>query len=60
MGNYKIIVTVYVADFLFSESVNLNQVLSSKFKIKDLGEVKQCLLMDVTFDKLQKSVIFTT
>nr|XP_032519151.1 uncharacterized protein LOC116771412 [Danaus plexippus plexippus] len=41
--------------FLFSndkiETENLKRSLSNKFSIKDLGEVKQCLGMNVTFNK---------
>lgn len=52
----KTIVTVYVDDFfIFSndkiETKNLKQILSNKFSIKDLGEVKVCLGMDITFNK---------
>lgn len=48
----KTIVTLYVDDFLiFSndllETENLKQVLSSNFKLKDMGVVKQCLGMSV-------------
>lgn len=55
------IVTLYVDDFfVFSndvlETVNLKQVLSSKFKLKDMGIVKQCLGMSVNVDK-DKGVI---
>lgn len=59
--NKKTIVTVYVDDFfIFSndkkESENLKEVLSSQFQIKDLGQVKQCLGMNVKFNKLEGSV----
>lgn len=52
----KNIVTVYVDDFfIFSndkiETDSLKQILSNKFIIKDLGQVKQCLGMNVTFNK---------
>lgn len=52
----KNIVTVYVVDFfIFSndkiETDSLKQILSNKFIIKDLGQVKQCLGMNVTFNK---------
>lgn len=52
----KTIVTVYVDDFfIFSndkiETENLKQILSHKFSIKDLGEVRQCLGMNVIFNK---------
>lgn len=52
----KTIVTVYVDDFfIFSndkiETNNLKQMLSNKFSIKDLGEVKLCLGMNVKFNK---------
>lgn len=52
----KTIVTVYVDDFfIFSndkiETKNLKQILSNKFSIKDLGEVKLCLGMNVNFNK---------
>ncbi|CAH2109146.1 unnamed protein product [Euphydryas editha] len=38
------------------ECTDLKQMLSSRFKIKDLGQVKQCLGMNVKFDKLEGSV----
>lgn len=52
----KTIVTVYVDDFfIFSndkiETENLKQVLSNQFSIKDLGQVKVCLGMNITFNK---------
>lgn len=52
----KTIVTLYVDDFfIFSndalETENLKKVLSSNFKLKDMGEVKQCLGMNVNADK---------
>lgn len=54
--NKKTIVTLYVDDFfVFSndtvETTYLKDVLSSHFKIKDLGELKQCLGMSVKIDK---------
>lgn len=50
------IVAVYVDDFfIFSndtvETKILKEKLSSRFKIKDLGEVKQCLGMRISIDK---------
>lgn len=50
------IVALYVDDFfVFSnneqETKRLKQVLSSHFKLKDLGQVKQCLGMNVCVDK---------
>lgn len=33
------------------KSKNLKQILSNKFSVKDLGEVKQCLGMNVTFNE---------
>lgn len=61
VDNFKTIVTVYVDDFfIFSnckrETEKLKNVLSNQFQIKDLGQVKQCLGMNVNFDKLNKSV----
>lgn len=52
----KTIVTLYVDDFFVfsnddSEMENLKNVLASNFKLKDLGQVKQCLGMSVNFDK---------
>ncbi|KAJ8719262.1 hypothetical protein PYW07_016818 [Mythimna separata] len=60
-GKFKTIVTLYVDDFfIFSncklETENLKNVLSSQFKIKDLGRVKPCLGMNIKFNKLEKSV----
>lgn len=60
-GNSKTVVTLYVDDFFIfsnndSETENLKSVLASHFKLKDLGEVKQCLGMSVYVDK-SKGVI---
>lgn len=60
-GTCKTIVTVYVDDFfIFSndkkETNSLKTTLSSQFKIKDLGEVKQCLGMNVKFNKVEGTV----
>lgn len=57
----KTIIALYVDDFfLFSndeqETKRIKQVLSSQFKLKDLGQVKQCLGMNVNIDK-QNNVI---
>lgn len=57
----KTIVSLYVDDFfIFSNDVtecnNLKKVLSSKFKLKDLGQVKNCLGMNVNFDKVNRTV----
>lgn len=57
----KTIVTLYVDDFFVfsndvSETENLKQVLSSNFKLKDMGVVKQCLGMSVNVNK-NKGVI---
>ncbi|KAG6438866.1 hypothetical protein O3G_MSEX000286 [Manduca sexta] len=51
----KIIIALCVDDFfVYSnsklETDNLTSILSSKFNIKDLGQVKQCLGMRVKFD----------
>lgn len=59
--NCKTIVTVYVDDFfVFSndknETKNLKDVLVIKFKIKDLGQVRQCLGMNVSFNNEEGSV----
>lgn len=61
VGIYETIMAVYVDDFfIFSncnnESEHLKKILSGQFKIKDLGEVKQCLGINVKFDKQEKSV----
>ncbi|KAI8424616.1 hypothetical protein MSG28_003049 [Choristoneura fumiferana] len=57
----KTIIALYVDDFfLFSndeqETKRIKQELSSQFKLKDLGQVKQCLGMNVNIDK-QNNVI---
>ncbi|KAG6462003.1 hypothetical protein O3G_MSEX012991 [Manduca sexta] len=57
----KTIVTLYVDDFFvftndISECNNLKKVLASKFKIKDLGQVKNCLGMTVNIDKVKGTV----
>lgn len=61
VDGYKTIVTLYVDDFfIFSndetETLRLKEILSSKFKIKDLGQIKQCLGMSVHIDK-QNNII---
>lgn len=55
-GNLKIIIALFVDDFFVfyncKETVNsLVNDLSSKFKIKNLGELKQCLGMRVKISK---------
>lgn len=55
-GNIKIIVTVYVDDFLIfsncaKETENLKNVLSSEFKLKDLGSVRRYLGMRIDVNK---------
>lgn len=55
------VVTLYVDDFfIFSndirETKHLKDVLASNFKIKDLGEVKKCLGVNVTVDKSKKTI----
>lgn len=57
----KIIIALYVDDFfVFSnnekECNNLKESLSSNFKIKDLGCIKNCLGMRVIVDKQQGSI----
>lgn len=52
----KTIVTLYVDDFLVfsndtTETENLKKLLSSNFKLKDMGVIKQCLGMCVNVDK---------
>lgn len=59
--NKTTIVALYVDDFfVFSsdekETCNLKAILESQFKIKDLGQVRQCLGMSVCYDK-EKSVL---
>lgn len=56
------IIAVYVDDFfIFSNNENetdmVKSELSSKFKIKDLGRIKECLGMQVDFD--QKNNVIT-
>lgn len=53
------IIALYVDDFfIFSnskqETNNLKKQLATKFKIKDLGELKQCLGMRVRIDRENK------
>ena len=60
-NNIKIIVTVYVDDFLiFSNSVQdtekLKNALSSEFKLKDLGSVKRYLGMRINIDKNSNTI----
>lgn len=57
-ANVKIIIALYVDDFLYSQVNNNNveteeliSVLSSKFKIKHLAQVRQCLGMRGNIDK---------
>lgn len=57
-GTVRIIIALYVDDFfVFSsrnnkvETENVISVLSSNFKIKNLGQVQQCLGMRVRIDK---------
>lgn len=57
----KTIVTLYVDDFfIFSndskETKHLKDVLGSHFKLKDLGEIKRCLGVNVTFNKSERIV----
>lgn len=52
------VVALYVDDFLIfsndaNETVCLKRELSTKFEIKDLGEVKNCLGMRINIDKNQ-------
>jgi hypothetical protein len=56
VGNNKTMVTLYVDDFLIfsndqEELKHLKAMLCNNFKIKDLGQVKECLGMSVRFDK---------
>lgn len=60
-GKMRTIVTLYVDDFfVFTndkiEYSNLKEVLSSKFKLKDLGQVKNCLGMSVNIDKVKGTI----
>lgn len=60
-GNVKIIVTVYVDDFLIfsnctEETEKLKTVLSSKFKLKDLGSVRRYLGMRINVNKKCKTI----
>lgn len=57
----KTIVTLYVDDFfIFSndskETKHLKDVLSNNFKIKDLGEIKKCLGVNVKINKSEKTI----
>lgn len=59
--NVKIIVAVYVDDFLIfstckAETENLKAVLSSEFKLKDLGCVKRYLGMRINVDKESNTI----
>lgn len=52
-NDVKIIIALYVDDFLIflnntAECNKLKEILSSKFKIKDLGPVRQYLGMRIT------------
>lgn len=56
-----VIVTLYVDDFfIFSndlkETQSLKDILANNFKIKDLGELKKCLGVNVNIDKCKKSI----
>lgn len=55
-NDVKVIIALYVDDFyIYSnnqiETDELISILSSKFKIKNLGQVQQCLGMRVKIDK---------
>ncbi|OWR48976.1 putative Copia protein [Danaus plexippus plexippus] len=57
----KTIVTLYVDDFfIFSNDIiatkHLKDVLSDNFKIKDLGEIKKCLGVNVKVNKCEKTI----
>lgn len=57
----KTIVTLYVDDFfIFSNDVketkHLKDVLADNFKIKDLGEIKKCLGVNVIVNKSEKTI----
>ena len=56
IGNVKLIVSIYVDDFLIfsnctAETEKLKTVLSSEFKLKDLGPVRRYLGMHVNVNK---------
>lgn len=58
-GRSMTIIALYVDDFfVFSnnsdETNNLKCILESQFKIKDLGQIRQCLGMSVHYDKCNK------
>lgn len=60
-GLLKTIVTIFVDDFfIFSndcdETKLLKQVLASQFKIKDLGEIRKCLGVNINVNKSQQTV----
>lgn len=59
--SFLTIVTVYVDDFFIfsndvSEEENVKFKLGQIFKIKDLGQIKNCLGMRVTVDKINNSI----
>lgn len=63
-NGHRTIVALYVDDFfIFSddkeEMRQLKEILNCNFKIKNLGEIKQCLGMSVNYDK-ENSVITLT
>lgn len=56
VGNVKVIVAVYVDDFLIfsnntEETNKLKTILGSEFKLKDLGSVRRYLGMRINIDK---------
>lgn len=61
---FKTIVALFVDDFfVFSNDTNetkhLKHVLTSHFKIKDLGEIKKCLGVNITVDKSKQTIILS-
>lgn len=64
-GSKKTYVTLYVDDFFVisndnTEFNNLKSMLSKNFEIKDLGIVKECLGMSVSFDNQDNSVTLSS
>lgn len=64
VGNCKTYIALYVDDFFIftndvSEMEYLKSVLASHFQLKDLGEIKQCLGMNVHIDKIKGVVVLS-
>lgn len=60
-NNLRTIVTIFVDDFfIFSNDCNeteyLKNVLASHFKLKDLGDIRKCLGVNVSVNKSKKTI----